>query len=128
MGAPLAVAAGGVAGLLALHLRDPHAGGAWGVCPVLLLTGFSCPGCGGLRAAYDLSHGDVLGAVASNAWLTALLPLALVAWVRWLWRGVRRSPRRGLSRVDLALWTAVAVSGLAFAVVRNTPWGAGLAP
>ena len=31
---------------------------SWGLCPSAAL-GFSCPGCGGLRAVNDLTHGDV---------------------------------------------------------------------
>ena len=109
-------------------MRDPHGAGSWGGCPVLYLTGFYCPGCGGLRGAYDLSHGDLAAAAGSNIWLIALLPLAAVLWGRWLVRGVRGAPRRGFSRLDLVVWAAIAASGLIFAVVRNTPWGAGLAP
>lgn len=127
-GAPLALAAAAGAGLLALHLRDPHAAGSWGACPLLLLTGAYCPGCGGLRGAYALSHGDLAGAAGANLWLLVLLPVAALAWGRWLWRGVRGSPRRALSRLDLAVWGLVAITGVLFAVVRNTPWGAALAP
>ena len=30
---------------LALHLRDPHAHGSWGLCPSAAI-GIYCPGCG----------------------------------------------------------------------------------
>ena len=46
---PVAVAGGLAAATLALHLRDPHDQNSWGICPTAAM-GFSCPGCGGLRA------------------------------------------------------------------------------
>ena len=47
---------------LALHLRDPHSSGTWGYCPSALL-GFSCPGCGGLRAVNDLTRHILQGPI-----------------------------------------------------------------
>lgn len=116
------------AGLLLLHLRDPHMSGSWGFCPWVLLTGTYCPGCGGLRAVNDLAHGDVAAAASSNLLLVASLPLLAGWWARSALLG-----RRGLVRpVDGRL--AVAGSGLfgalsvGFWVLRNTGAGAWLAP
>ncbi|MFI2707066.1 DUF2752 domain-containing protein, partial [Nocardioides sp. CER28] len=53
---PLLTVGGLGAATLALYLRDPHQRGSWGVCP-LSLAGIYCPGCGGLRAVNDLTHG-----------------------------------------------------------------------
>ena len=89
MVAPVATIAGLAAATISLHLRDPHASGSWGYCPISLL-GLYCPGCGGLRAVNDLTHGDVIGAVSSNALLILARHRASTAPARRLrvaWRG-----------------------------------------
>jgi Protein of unknown function (DUF2752) len=123
---PVATITGLAAATLALYLRDPHASGSWGYCPISLL-GFSCPGCGGLRAVNDLTHGDLAGAVSSNALLMFAMPFAVILLARWAvdaWQGRQRglptlSSLPGLS-VVIALITV-------FTLVRNLP-GSWLAP
>ena len=111
----------------ALHLRDPHERGSWGFCPSAAL-GFSCPGCGGLRAVNDLTNLDVAAAASSNLFFVVLLPflvLGLAVWTRDRWTGHERT-------VSWPVVTAVAYGTLAlllvFTVVRNLPFGAWLAP
>jgi hypothetical protein len=126
--APLLSAVGAVAALTLLHLRDPHVAGSYAACPWLHLTGFACPGCGGLRAVHDLTHGDLAGALSSNLLVVALLlPLAVVAWLAWTrgrWRG-RRFALPPLSR-PVAWFLLVLI--LAFGLVRNLAFGSWLAP
>ena len=106
---------------VALHLRDPHQQGSWGFCPWLLLTGTHCPGCGGLRAVNDLTHGDVVAAASSNLLLVAGTPAFAALWLRSLahrWRGVARPwPSH---RVNLAATLAIATV-VVFTVARNLP-------
>lgn len=118
---PLLLAAVVLAGSVALHLRDPHQQGSWGFCPWLLLTGTHCPGCGGLRAVNDLTHGDVVSAASSNLLLVTGLPASAALWLRSLahrWRGVARPwpPHR----VNLAATLAIG-SVVVFTVARNLP-------
>lgn len=131
---PLLVAGATGALALALHVRDPHASGSWGVCPWLLLTGTSCPGCGSLRAVHDLTDGDVAAAASSNLLLVLALPVVVLLWARWTkraWSGpeatpshsVAVSPRR--AQLLVALFAVVAV---VFGVLRNLPAGSWLAP
>jgi hypothetical protein len=125
---PLLTVGALAAATLALRLRDPHRHGSWGVCP-LSLAGIQCPGCGGLRAVNDLTHGDLAGAASSNLLVTLGVPVAAVVLALWVvaaWRG-GPPPRlpRGLAR---RLGYAAAAFALCFAVLRNTPWGAWLAP
>jgi hypothetical protein len=126
--APLLLAGGVLGASVLLHLRDPHRSGSWGYCPWLLLTGTYCPGCGGLRAVNDLTRGDLAGAASSNLLFVGSIPLLVLLWGRWLtdrWRGVRGrvGSRRALAWGGLFLALA-----LVFAVVRNLPFGAWLAP
>lgn len=112
---------------LALHVRDPHESGSWGFCPSAAL-GFWCPGCGGLRAVNDLTHGDVGAAASSNLLFIAILPLLVFLLGRWVidrWVGRAREPDARLVTVGTATLCVVAV---VFAVLRNLPAGSWLAP
>jgi len=112
---------------LALHVRDPHVSGSWGVCPLYAMTGLYCPGCGGLRGVNDLTNGHVVQAASSNLLLVLAVPLAALLFARWsygAWTGrdigaVRVAPR--------PVTTALVVLAMAFTVVRNLP-GSWLAP
>ena len=116
---PVLLAAGLVAASLALHLRDPHREGSWGLCPWLLLTGTYCPGCGGLRAVNDLTHLDVAGALSSNAVAVVLVGLLAAWWAAWAWSAVtRRTLPWGRWVTPLRVYAGLAVV-LAFAVLRN---------
>jgi hypothetical protein len=125
--APAFTIGGLAATTLALRVRDPHEKNSWGLCPSAAL-GFWCPGCGGLRAVNDLTHGDVGAALSSNLLVTLLIPVVALGLLVWLvdrWQGRTR-------RFDAALVTrltvAFCVTAVAFAVVRNLSFGAWLAP
>lgn len=110
---------------LALHLRDPH-GHTWTLCPFKALTGWDCPGCGGLRAVNDLGNGHLVGAAQSNLLFVASIPLFAAGWLRWLrreWSGARRPMNPVVRNV---LLVAYGVIGLGVTVFRNTPWGSQL--
>jgi len=113
---------------VALHFRDPHESGSWGFCPWRVLTGTSCPGCGGLRAVNDLTRFEVGAAASSNLLFVSAIPLVTWLWVRSFsqrWRGVREPlPRRALG-IAAAVGVVLVV---AFWVVRNLSFGAWLAP
>ena len=124
---PLAVAAVG-AGLFALlRFYDPHHEGSYGFCPFLAMTGRPCPGCGGLRAVNDLTRGDFVAAASSNILVVLLVAVLAVAWVVWFVRILRGASG---PMIQLGHRTGIAVIALVivFGVVRNTPFGAWLAP
>lgn len=124
---PIAVAGGLAAATVALHLRDPHSQGSWGICPTAAM-GFWCPGCGGLRAVNDLSNLEIGAAASSNLLFVLSLPFIAYAFARWAhgrWTGRPWSP------TDRTLNAGAIVLGvlmLVFTVVRNTPAGGWLAP
>ncbi|AQA05561.1 hypothetical protein BVC93_27880 [Mycobacterium sp. MS1601] len=101
-------------GLAYVGLVDPHRPGSlFPPCPFYALTGWYCPGCGGLRMTHDLLHGDLAAAVADNAFALIGLPL-LLTWV------VLR--RRQHKRVwPLAAVITIAVATVAWTVARNLP-------
>ncbi|MGK2865213.1 MAG: DUF2752 domain-containing protein [Mycobacterium sp.] len=104
-----------LAGALAyIGLADPHRPGfLFPGCPFKAVTGWDCPGCGGLRMTHDLLHGDVSAAVVDNVFLLLGLP-ALLVWlvVRW---------RRGLKLMPVAATVTVVIAAVAWTVVRNWP-------
>lgn len=121
--APLLTIGGLGAATVALHYRDPHVSGSWGFCPSAAM-GVWCPGCGGLRAVNDLTHGDVAAAASSNLLLVVLIPVAvlgLLVWTRDRWRGASTRVPSG------AVWALVVAAGL-FTLLRNTPAAPWLAP
>lgn len=117
---PVGVAAGLAASTAWVALNNPHEAGHYPGCVYRGLTGFWCPGCGGLRAVYDLAHGDVAGAIGMNPLVVfVVLPVAIV-FVGW-WAlsagGARVPPVRFPA---WAAWGTVVVL-LAFWVLRNVP-------
>ncbi|OEV31907.1 hypothetical protein AN219_02205 [Streptomyces nanshensis] len=105
---------------------DPGEPGHYPVCPLLHFTGLYCPGCGGLRSAHAVVHGDFAAALGSNALAVAGFAAFAVFMVFWVVRAVRSRP------VTVPLrsthWWVLGVLALAFTVVRNLPAGAALSP
>ena len=104
----------GAAALAYVGLVDPHRpGSVFPPCVFKLLTGFNCPGCGGLRMTYDLLHGDLSAAVVDNVFVLVGLPLLLL-WVL----GRRRAGRRPFT--PAVLWV-IGIAVVGWTVVRNLP-------
>lgn len=95
-------------------------------CPIYLVTGLYCPGCGVSRMCLALLEGDLTGAWQANpALLLALVPLAaLVVWMALTRHRGDNRPNRGQR---LAVWCLVGYF-LAFGVLRNLPGFACLRP
>lgn len=93
------------------------------VCTFYRLTGWYCPGCGGLRAAHALLHGRLAEAWAYNPLLVLLTPWLGYGVVRWglsaFWPK-RRWPGPWL----YSPWVLMLVAVLAtvFGILRNLPW------
>lgn len=124
---PAIVGVSGLAAAALIRLRDPHDQGSYGYCPFLAVTGRPCPGCGGLRAVNDLTHGDILGAASSNVLAIVVVGVVGILWLIWMIRRSRGQDRPMAQVSDKTLAVGLALV-LAFGVVRNTPWGAWLAP
>lgn len=97
-----------------IGLVDPHRPGSlFPPCPFKLLTGWECPGCGGLRMTHDVLHGDLAAAVVDNVFFLVGLPL-LAAWALW-----RR--QRGQRIVTWWLGATVLLTLVGWTVIRNLP-------
>jgi hypothetical protein len=123
---PALVVAGVAAATVALHVRDPHEPGSWGICPTAAL-GFWCPGCGGLRAVNDLTNLRLLDAASSNLVFVAAIPVLAYLFGRWTsgrWSGRSwNPPARTQNRAVVVTLVVLAL----FTVLRNLP-GSWLAP
>ncbi|MEU9352945.1 DUF2752 domain-containing protein [Streptomyces griseoloalbus] len=128
--ARLAVPAGvlaAVAGAFAyVGTVDPNEPGHYPVCPLLRLTGLYCPGCGGLRSAHAVVHGDLLAALQANAPAVLGYLGCAVLWTVWVVHAVRGRPLR-IDPPPVLLWSLGALL-LVFTVVRNLPFGGWLHP
>ncbi|MEU1805161.1 DUF2752 domain-containing protein [Streptomyces sp. NPDC019937] len=126
--APLGVLATVVAAFGYVGAVDPHQPGHYPVCPLFRLTGLYCPGCGGLRGAHALAHGELLPALGDNALVVACAGVFCVGWAVWCARALGWRRRR--AAWTWRAWHAWAIGGtvLAFTVIRNFPFGGLLAP
>jgi len=117
LGAGLAAAAGLAA---VLFLFNPAEHGFFPRCFFRMFTGWECPGCGGLRAAHQLLHGQVRAAFLLNPLLVLALPCVAYFTARpWVerWGGLKLpQPFKSLTWLWLALVVVVA-----FGVLRNLP-------
>jgi hypothetical protein len=96
-------------------------------CPLVLLTGWECPLCGGTRLGSALLHGEIGQAFHYNPAvfvMLALFTLLAVLWVVEMKGGPKVRPPRAIGerlvRVHPTRWTVTAVAfGLAYTVARN---------
>ena len=104
-----------------LALVDPNTSSAYPPCPLKVLTGVDCAGCGGLRCTHALLTGDLERAADHNILVVAALPIVAYLVVRWAL--AKRGRQLPAPRFSPALtWSLVALL-LVFSVVRNLPWG-----
>lgn len=104
---------------------DPNLGG-YPPCPLKVMTGLDCPGCGGLRCVHALSQGDIATALDQNLLAVVLLP-AVIVWLGWTI--VRRikgndTPLSALvsPRIVNGFWFTMIGVMLVYTILRNLPF------
>jgi hypothetical protein len=118
---PAAVGVVAVAGTAVVGLLDPEVRGhLTPACPFRALTTLDCPGCGGTRALYALTQGDVALAVDHNVLTVVALPLLALAWVAWL--ALRTGLRQRPVVLQPPLAYGILVTFVVFWIARNLPW------
>jgi len=81
-------------------------------------TGLDCPGCGSLRAAHDLLHGNLIGAFYLNAAFVLFLPIAGMQSLRpWMSRKLQIA----LLDVRKQFWWAGLAAVILYSISRNIP-------
>lgn len=101
-----------------LYTRDPEEPGSYPLCPLNAVTGLYCPGCGSLRAAHQLLHGNVSRGFSLNPLAVLAVPFMAYHLAVWLVPAVRPIPRESNAIVTWLLLATV----VAFGVLRNLPW------
>lgn len=110
-------------GCLYLALVDPNTSSSYPQCPLKILTGLDCAGCGGLRAGHSLLHGDLVAAADQN--LLVVLTLPLIAYLAARTLLARRGRHLPLPGYHPAFVVAAVVVTVGYSVVRNLAWGPG---
>jgi hypothetical protein len=113
------LAAVGVAAVM--FFFNPAEHGFFPRCFFRMVTGWDCPGCGGLRATHQLLHGQVRAAFSLNPLLVLVLPFVVYFAARPCverFVGLKLpQPFKG----TVWIWIA-AVMVVGFGVLRNFPW------
>ncbi len=107
---------------LLLYFFSPQQYALYPRCAFFALTGLECPGCGGLRAAHYLLHGELGTAFRYNPLLVTLLPVTLFAGMVY-WLG-RKHNWAVVTRFQNTSWLWILVAAVVvFGVARNLPFG-----
>ena len=119
----LVAACGAVAAALLLYFFAPDQHAFYPRCLFHAVTGLQCPGCGGLRAAHRLLHGDLVGAWRFNPLLVVVIPLlglwSIACRLRQRESGSLSGEPR-LFRESTWGWV-IAAAAVLFAIARNWP-------
>lgn len=115
----LLAGAGAIGVCVGLYLLNPEEHALIPKCPMRVMTGFNCPGCGFQRAAHAALHGRFVEAVNYNLFLVLALPyLASLVVSDLLLHG---EAQRRWQRVTHAPWLIYTYVGLSLVwwLVRN---------
>ena len=74
-----------ISGITVAALADPRTTSLFPRCPVKMLTGLDCPGCGTGRAIHAAAHGHFREAFLYNPFLCFVLPLVAALVIRPQW-------------------------------------------
>jgi hypothetical protein len=107
------------AGVATLYAFPPSRYSFYPRCPIYSTTHILCPGCGATRALYELLHLNLRGALHYNAFITLLIPVALLWWAREWYRASRQGRPMEL-RLARTGWVALLLVALLFTIARNT--------
>ena len=97
-------------------------------CPLYVVTGLYCPGCGMFRAAGALIQGDIWQAIRYNALSVILLPTLMVLCIRETARYIRAANPIRAKRLETAIYTGAITISVLYAIARNLPIFAMLQP
>lgn len=87
-------------------------------CPIRLLTGYLCPGCGVTRMAVSLIRGDISAAYAYNPFVLTVLPL-LGIWSMYRTHTYIQTGKTDFSLWEIFLLAAILLGAVIFTIYRN---------
>ena len=68
--------------------------GIGGICPIKLITGHKCLGCGMTQAILYILKGDFIGAMSQNPRVVIVFPLLLYVWLKYLYMNFVKNTKR----------------------------------
>ena len=114
----LVLGGGIVLALLAVYFYYNPTSSFWfPKCPVKLLTGYSCPGCGLQRAFHELLHGNFTQALSYNYFFVLSIPYLLLVTISLMFKG-RNAKYDSIVQGQVLAWIYV-VSYCIWFVLRN---------
>lgn len=103
--------------MLLMYVTNPYSGSDWiPRCLFLSTTGCYCPACGGTRAVWELSRGNLTNAMRQNALVVIALFVVALVWMRWLVDVIRGVTHKGFS-AHVAV--GLAIASVIWTVARN---------
>ena len=116
----LAAGAGAAAAVPVLYRYNPMQVHFYPRCPLYVMTGIYCPGCGALRAGHALLHGHLLTALDYNVLFVVALPFLAYALLA---QGVQAVTGRRLPTYQMSGGETKAVMWalILFMLLRNLP-------
>jgi len=109
---------GAMIGILVLYYFSPTEHRFFPHCPLYVLTGLQCPGCGSLRAIHELTHGHWQTAFRFNPLLALLSPFIAFCFVRELRLEARGQHTRWNAIPPSIIWAAVVLL-VSYGILRN---------
>ena len=116
----IAISAASLAGALCgvVYCFPPASHSFYPRCPLYMLTGWQCPGCGATRALYELLHGNIGAAWAYNQLFVALFPMLVITFAVQLCYFARHGRWYVLPGQQKLVYAALIVA-VCFGVARN---------
>lgn len=116
-----ALTAAGLLAGAALYLFNPAESRLFPPCPFHALTGWQCPGCGSLRAAHCLLHGEFIAAFRLNPLMLLFSPFVAYGLLAGLWNSTFTKPLPVVRLPARWIWAILIVIVL-YGIARNLPF------
>lgn len=87
-------------------------------CPIRMITGLKCPGCGVTHYVLAMLHGDIHAALEANQLVFFLAPALLLYGMVKAYLYIKRG-KSGISPVEAAVLLPVLIITISFGIYRN---------
>lgn len=107
---------------LLYYLFNPSQSTFFLSCPIKMVTGYHCPGCGSQRAVYQLLHGHILAAFRLNPLMVLTLPLLVYGLGLTLYNYIFSTSHRISLFYNNAFIFGYFAIAILYWVLRNIPY------
>jgi hypothetical protein len=112
----------GLIGLLVVIFKfNPADSGIYPPCPFRYLTGLHCPGCGSLRAVFQLLHVNLYAAFRQNPLMLLAIPFLVYSFLSRLRYSL--GPKHSKPKFVKPIWIwLVLIIIILYGILRNLPF------